>query len=110
MSVAEDIYNGEICQYCHGETEDGAIQIPIKGDHFKGMNLCVILKMGLVCLNFHPIEENSIDDQQYFLSLDDAKHLRDDIIDAIDLIEEEETKQRINILMEENPELLEHSR
>jgi hypothetical protein len=26
MSIAEDIHDGEICQYCHGEIEDNNIQ------------------------------------------------------------------------------------
>ena len=68
---------------------DGAIQIPIEGHHFKGMNICICLNIKHICLNFHPIDEDAREDEKYFLSLTDAKYLRDELVDAIKIVEGE---------------------
>ena len=67
---------------------DGAIQIPIAGPIFKVLNLCIIKTSNQICLNLQTDDDRS-NDQPYFLSLDDSKDLRDDLINSINELEEE---------------------
>jgi hypothetical protein len=76
------------------KTIDDAICIPIEGPMFKNLNICGILSERLVCINLHPSDENG-DDYQYFLHLEHAKYLRDDLIDVINSIESEEIRNEL---------------
>jgi len=55
---------------------------------FKNLNICGITDSRLVCLNLHPFDLGK-DDCQYFISVENAKLLRDDLIEVINSIEGE---------------------
>jgi hypothetical protein len=69
-----------------------ANKIPVDGPGFKNLNICGIPSERLVCINFHTID-STFDDYQYFISLENAKILRDDLIETIELIESTKTEE-----------------